>query len=249
MSAELSRAVGLLLSDDLMFTSRITATARQLGLEFLAANTQATLERLAERQAPRCVILDLSNPGLEVAGLLRRLRETCQPAPFVVGYGSHVDTATLRAAREAGCDLVLPRSKFGEELPRALPEWFAAGQSSGGRSAPQGELMVDDGVLHIAEIMDEAGRVVARYSRYLAPDGSNWVRHGLYVAYHPNGQVAGQVTYEHGLEEGLGRDYYDDGQLAAEGHYRAGKEEGVWRFWARDGTEHEPVRYVAGEEV
>ena len=73
MSTESSRVVGLLLSDDLMFTSRITATARQLGLEILAANTQAALERLAERQDPGCVILDLSNPGLDVAGLLRRL--------------------------------------------------------------------------------------------------------------------------------------------------------------------------------
>jgi CheY-like chemotaxis protein len=125
MSAESSRAVGLLLSDDLMFTSRITATARQLGLEVFPANTQAALEKLAERQVPGCVILDLSNPGLDVAGLLRRLGETCEPMPFVVGYGSHVDTATLRAAREAGCDVVLPRSKFVEELPQALPEWFA----------------------------------------------------------------------------------------------------------------------------
>ena len=32
--------------------------------------------------------------------------------------------AGLRAAREAGCDLVLPRSKFVEELPRALPGWL-----------------------------------------------------------------------------------------------------------------------------
>jgi antitoxin component YwqK of YwqJK toxin-antitoxin module len=109
--------------------------------------------------------------------------------------------------------------------------------------------MADDGELHIAEITDEAGRVIARYSRYRAPDGSRWVRHGRYVAYHPGGQVASEVTYEHGLEEGLGRDYYEDGPLAAEGRYRAGKEEGLWRFWTRDGMEQEPVRYNAGEEA
>jgi antitoxin component YwqK of YwqJK toxin-antitoxin module len=103
--------------------------------------------------------------------------------------------------------------------------------------------MADDVVLHIAEITDDLGRVVARYTRYLASDGSGWVRHGRYVAYHPGGQVAGEVTYEHGVEEGIGRDYYEDGQLAAEGHYRAGKEDGLWRFWSRDGIEQEPVRY------
>jgi CheY-like chemotaxis protein len=125
MSAEGDRAVGVLLSDDLMFTSRITATARQLGLELRTAKAQAGLEALAEQQAPQCVILDLANPGLDVAALLRRLREADRPPPFVVAYGSHVDTATLRAARAAGCNLVLPRSKFVEDLPRALPDWFA----------------------------------------------------------------------------------------------------------------------------
>jgi antitoxin component YwqK of YwqJK toxin-antitoxin module len=123
--------------------------------------------------------------------------------------------------------------------PRRLNWTFGDGGASG---------MVDGVVLNIAEITNESRQVVARYSRYLAPDGSRWVRHGLYVAYHPSGQVASEVTYEHGLEEGLSRDYYPGGQLAAEGYYRAGKEEGIWRFWAQDGTEQESVRYVAGEE-
>src|SRR5260370_38031487 len=124
MSAEASAGVGLLLSDDLIFTSRIAATARQLGLELRAAKAQAALEDLAGREAPRCVILDLANPGLDVAALLRRLLETCRPPPLVVAYGSHGDTATLRAARAAGGDLVLPRSEFVEELPQDLPGWF-----------------------------------------------------------------------------------------------------------------------------
>jgi CheY-like chemotaxis protein len=115
---------GLLLSDDLIFTSRIDATAHQLGLSLTTAKSQAALEQLAAQQSPRCVILDLANPGLNVAALLGKLRAAEAP-PFVVAYGAHVDTATLRAAREAGCDVVLPRSKFAEELPQRLPEWFA----------------------------------------------------------------------------------------------------------------------------
>jgi hypothetical protein len=43
--------------------------------------------------------------------------------PRVVAYGSHVDAAGLRAARAAGCDIVLPRSQFVEELPGKLKEW------------------------------------------------------------------------------------------------------------------------------
>ncbi len=117
--------LGLVLSDDLLFTSRILGTARDLGLRFRSARSAANLETLAEQEAPRCVLLDLSNPGLDIAQLLQNFRARCHPMPRVVAYGSHVDTATLRAGREAGCDPVLPRSKFVEELPKALPEWMA----------------------------------------------------------------------------------------------------------------------------
>ncbi|HJT77327.1 MAG TPA: response regulator [Gemmataceae bacterium] len=115
---------GLLLSDDLIFASRITGTAAALGLSVQAARSPDALLELARRHAPRGVLLDLAHPGLVLPDLLRGLRESCTPAPYVVAYGSHVDAAGLRAAREAGCDLVLPRSKFVEELPRALPAWL-----------------------------------------------------------------------------------------------------------------------------
>ena len=51
--------------------------------------------------------------------------------PTIIGYGSHVDTATLKAARDAGCDVVLPRSKFVEELAHLLQS-----QGERGASAP-----------------------------------------------------------------------------------------------------------------
>jgi CheY-like chemotaxis protein len=116
---------GLLLSDDLIFTSRIVGTGRDLGYTIKQARSADALLGLAQQEMPRCVILDLSNPGLEIAELMRRLGETCSPMPFVAAYGSHVDTVTLRAGREAGCNIVWPRSKFVEELPQVLPIWFA----------------------------------------------------------------------------------------------------------------------------
>ena len=114
---------GLLLSDDLLFTSRVAGEARALGLTIKAARSADALLALARQEAPACVIVDLANPSLALPDLMRQLAELGNPR--VVAYGSHVDTATLRAAREAGCDPVLPRSKFVEELPHALPQWFA----------------------------------------------------------------------------------------------------------------------------
>ncbi|MBL8797588.1 MAG: response regulator [Planctomycetia bacterium] len=119
---------GLLLSDDLIFTSRITGTARALGLTVRAARDVPLLQALARQQSPSGVIVDLANPGLEVEALIAWLRDHCPMMPGVVAYGSHVDVETLKRARAAGCDLVLPRSKFVEDLPNKLPEWLHAAQ-------------------------------------------------------------------------------------------------------------------------
>jgi CheY-like chemotaxis protein len=125
MSVEQKSPLGLLLSDDLIFTSRIVGTARDRGLTIRAAGSVEGLEALARQEAPRCVIVDLANPGLATTELVQRLRAACLSMPRVIAYGPHVDAAALRAAREAGCDPVLPRSKFVEQLPHALAEWMA----------------------------------------------------------------------------------------------------------------------------
>jgi CheY-like chemotaxis protein len=119
--------IGLLLSDDLMFASRITGTARSLGLTVKPARSIEVFKELTRQETPRCVIIDLANPGLSVADLIQFLHATCSPMPRIVAYGSHVDAQGLKAARDAGCDIVLPRSAFVEQLPHKLAEWMADG--------------------------------------------------------------------------------------------------------------------------
>lgn len=123
-------SAGLLLCGDLIFVSKIVGTAKTLGLEVRATKDVPTLLRWARESPPACVLVDLHHSGLDLVGLLRELATL--GGPRVVGYGSHVDTATLRAAREAGCDPVWPRSKFVEELPHALPQWLAGENTESG---------------------------------------------------------------------------------------------------------------------
>lgn len=111
---------GLLLSDDLLFSSKITGTAAARGLTVHLARTPAALVELSAKIPFHAVLLDLHHPQLDLAALLPALN-----APRVIAYGSHVEAETLRAARVAGCHLVLPRSKFVERLPHDLPEWLA----------------------------------------------------------------------------------------------------------------------------
>jgi len=115
---------GLVLSDDLVFMSRISATAQAAGLAVRQARMPAALVAMARESTPGGVIIDLQNPGLDLPALLAELRAVCSPMPRVMGYGSHVEAELLKAAREAGCDPVLPRSKFVKDLDRDLAGWL-----------------------------------------------------------------------------------------------------------------------------
>jgi CheY-like chemotaxis protein len=113
----------ILLSDDLMFMSRITGTARDLGVQVTVARTPPAVAELAEKQTPTCVIVDIATAGRHLTELVAALTRL-SPPPRIVAYGSHVDAASLQSARTAGCDPVLPRSKFVEVLPAELPGWL-----------------------------------------------------------------------------------------------------------------------------
>jgi len=47
----------------------------------------------------------------------------------VIAFGSHVDKARLDEARAAGCDEVMPRSRFSSELPALLRRYSAGSRA------------------------------------------------------------------------------------------------------------------------
>lgn len=88
--------------------------------------------------------------------------------------------------------------------------------------------------LNIAEIFYGSGKLQYLYARYLASDGTRWIRHGLFTAFHENGQRASEGNYVDGLEDGIWRDFHENGRLAAEGGYEKGQKTGEWRYWDDD---------------
>jgi len=109
---------GLLISGDLFFTSKVTGTAGSLGLQLdVASSTTQATTQLAE-SVYACVLLDLTLAGLDVSDVITALPR--QDRPAVIAFGPHVQTGRLEAARSAGCDEVLPRSRFSAELPQLL---------------------------------------------------------------------------------------------------------------------------------
>jgi CheY-like chemotaxis protein len=115
---------GLMLCDDLIFFSRVAATARARGLVVRQVRSAAALLEQAKQEPPGGVILDLHAEGLDVPALLAGLRAACPVVPRTVAFGSHVEADILRAAREAGCDRVMPRSQFVKELETGLADWL-----------------------------------------------------------------------------------------------------------------------------
>jgi antitoxin component YwqK of YwqJK toxin-antitoxin module len=108
--------------------------------------------------------------------------------------------------------------------------------------------MSDRAELNIAEIPYESGSIRFRYSRFLAPDGQRWLRHGRFVEYAENGSVISEGQYVDGQEHGSWRDFHPNGQLAAEGSYEHGLEHGEWRFWDEQGNQERRVIYEKGVE-
>jgi CheY-like chemotaxis protein len=115
---------GMMICDDLIFASRVTTTARAQRLQLaVAPSTDAALALMA-RSCPTAIILDLQNPGLNLSDFLEELAKRVTPRPRLIAYGSHVDVESLKAARAAGCERVMPRSQFVEQLESSLAEWL-----------------------------------------------------------------------------------------------------------------------------
>ena len=114
----------LVLSDDLLDSSRIAGHAKAAGLDALTCRDSAALLAALDRR-PLLALIDLHHPGLTVETVVPALRAA---GVWVIGFGSHVDVARLKAARAAGCDEVLPRSTFFEGLDERFKGWLRPGE-------------------------------------------------------------------------------------------------------------------------
>ena len=121
--SEMMSQRAVLLTSDLIFSTKVTGTARALGLEIVVVADVEKAAELCRGEPPGCDFIELGVPGLEINSAVWRLRIAAGPVP-TVAYGSHVDKARLDQARAAGCDEVLPRSKFSAELPDLLRRYL-----------------------------------------------------------------------------------------------------------------------------
>jgi DNA-binding NarL/FixJ family response regulator len=111
----MGRVVALM--DDLFFQMKLAETAKHLGVEVKVATTADALLPLLD-SPPKLLIVDLNSRSQPIAAI-ERLRAT-KNGVRVVGFLSHVQTELAAQARAAGCDEVMPRSAFTQNLAAIL---------------------------------------------------------------------------------------------------------------------------------
>ena len=98
----------LAIAPDLFFASKVEATLK-------AAGHEVTVVQGVEASStadPDLVIVDLDHTADFGLGL--------RPGKPSLGFYSHTDVDTRRAAEQAGFDLVVPRSRMAREMPELV---------------------------------------------------------------------------------------------------------------------------------
>jgi CheY-like chemotaxis protein len=112
--------IGVLLTRDLIFTSKVAGTARELGYHVAVVGDPAQALLIIEQSQPRVVFVDLAAGDLADAEALMKYKRLAGSNTAIIAFGSHVDTEALARARAAGCTEVMPRSKFSANLPELI---------------------------------------------------------------------------------------------------------------------------------
>ena len=111
----MGRVVALM--EDLFFQMKIAETAKHLGLEFkVATNADALMGLL--NPAPKLLIVDLNARSQPLAAIQRLRAE--KNGVRIIAFLSHVQRELAEQAQAAGCDEVMPRSSFTQNLAAIL---------------------------------------------------------------------------------------------------------------------------------
>jgi hypothetical protein len=110
--------------DDLFFVAKIQETARKLGvkIEFVKNDKEslAKLTGVEEADRPALIVFDLNNASAKPITLIPKLKTKFKKSTSIVGFLSHLQGDLKAKAVEAGCDSVMPRAAFSQNLPNLL---------------------------------------------------------------------------------------------------------------------------------
>jgi PleD family two-component response regulator len=105
---------------DLFFSVKITDAAKRAGLAVeLVTDPKEVLVKAKSR--PSVIIFDLNFEAAQPLELIGKLKAGAEfKGVSLIGFLSHVQGELKQAAQDAGCDMVMARSAFSQNLPQIL---------------------------------------------------------------------------------------------------------------------------------
>jgi CheY-like chemotaxis protein len=119
--------------EDLFFLAKIQETGRKMNVKVEFVKTEKELtERIKNNgeEKPSLIIFDLNNANAKPLTLIPKLKSKLKKGTSIIGFLSHVQGDLKQKAHEIGCDMVLPRSAFSQNLPQLLRRHGAADDDS-----------------------------------------------------------------------------------------------------------------------
>ncbi len=110
----------LAILEDLFFTVKINESVKRAGLAITFVKSEHDALEQA-KQHPTLIIMDMNFAGVDPLNLIRKLKADEHTRRInLLGYLSHIQGELKLQAQEAGCDMVLARSAFSQNLPQIL---------------------------------------------------------------------------------------------------------------------------------
>jgi len=109
--------------EDLFFLAKIQETARKMNVKVEFVKTEKDIYDKMEgngEEKPSLIIFDLNNVNAKPLTTVPKLKSKLKKSTSIIGFLSHVQGDLKVKAQEAGCDMVLPRSAFSQNLPQLL---------------------------------------------------------------------------------------------------------------------------------
>ena len=110
--------------EELFFIAKIQETARKQGIKvaFVKSEKEA-LDKLTsgeETDKPALIVFDLNNANAKPLTTIPKLKSKLKRGTSIVGFLSHLQGDLKAKAMEVGCDVVMPRAAFSQNLPNLL---------------------------------------------------------------------------------------------------------------------------------
>ncbi len=109
--------------EDLFFLSKIQDTGRKMNVKVEFVKTEKDLAEHMKNngeEKPSLIIFDLNNANAKPLTLIPKLKSKLKKGTSIIGFLSHVQGDLKQKAHDVGCDMVLPRSAFSQNLPQLL---------------------------------------------------------------------------------------------------------------------------------